>query len=461
MMASSLFLRLQRRSFVVLGVLFLLKIMNESSSLFQATSSITGSTSTKTASKTPAMETILTEMLNMDDEQDKMNYNLTRFCLPWTSDFDIDEWWTHRYDWDEDRIATNITHQCFQRIDDPARLEFLRKVHQVQWHGNCSLLQQSYMINSGYGASFSVILKAFYSTMVSGKFQKPYQMTKHWHGAVWLFATRDNSSWAYCPQRSMGCFLLPLSNCPPKDYRADPIPRPGAVGRDPRYAYLRQYMNRYKKIVRHRIIETLHNDYPSVPLPCTTMHVRRGDAGLPRAPYRRYAAVSEYLQTGNVQAGENIVLLTDDETTIQEVQKYHAQEYNWIFANRPRNQAAHGGFDGHLPSGDPATDLLAILCEIRMASQCTKLVHGYSGFVTLITQAMDEMGTNYTSYYLNTAISKAEAATMGGGAARGDNMIKLIEEKMQNETQAKKSQNNTVHLISEGGGGDGNNVTVV
>lgn len=243
------------------------------------------------------------------------------FCLTWQDDFDIDTWWTHSPDWEEDWQASNVTHSCFRRVDNPDRLDFVRKVYGVQYqHGNCSRLQQKHIINSGYGASFGVVLKAFLATMLHNNFTIPFTMTKHWDGAVWLYATTDNTSWAYCGQRSMTCYLLPLTHCqaqyrstetdPVPNYREDAFGRVHNMGERPETSWLRRYMNRYRKVVRKKVMDTLHNEYPVEELPCTAMHVRRGDAGLPRYPFRRYAAVSEYLQAGQVQPGENIVLLT-------------------------------------------------------------------------------------------------------------------------------------------------------
>ena len=245
--------------------------------------------------------------------------NATSFCIPWDSNFDMDEGWTHHYEWEEDFDASTAAHSCFSKITNPQRVEFYRNVHHVQWHGNCSLLQQKYIINSGYGASFGTVLKAFASTMGRFHFARPFQMTRHWDGALWLYSTANNSSWAYCKSRDMQCFILPLTNCTPKyidptlkkndRYREDAFP-PHPWINGPQGRWLRQYMNRYRTVVRHKLWHTLHDEYPAVTLPCTTMHVRRGDAGLPRFPFRRYAAVSEYLEVGHVQPGDNIVLLT-------------------------------------------------------------------------------------------------------------------------------------------------------
>jgi hypothetical protein len=93
---------------------------------------------------------------------------------------------------------------------------------------------------------------------------------------------------------------------------------------------------------------------------------------------RRYAAVQEYLDAAHVEEGDNIFLLTDDNSTLEEIHKYHPN-YNWTYMNRPRNNGIDGGWEGHIPSGVPEFEVLTILTEIGLASQCSKLVHGNSG----------------------------------------------------------------------------------
>ena len=137
-------------------------------------------------------------------------------------------------------------------------------------------------------------------------------------------------------------------------------------------------------------------------------------------------------------------IIRDDNTTIAEVERYHP-DYNWIYGNQPRNQGAMAGFDSHTPSNDPSYDFVAILCEIRLSSLCTKLVHGHSGFVSLITEAMRDVGTNFTSFYLDTSVSKASLGELPGGQARGEKMIEMIHEKMnmRNSTTTSSSNHTT------------------
>lgn len=132
--------------------------------------------------------------------------------------------------------------------------------------------------------------------------------------------------------------------------------------------------------------------------------------------------------------------ISDDNTTIQEIDLFHAQEYNWIYSNRPRNVGAESGFDGHIPSQDPAYDLVAILAELQLASQCRKLVHGSSGFATMIATMMSDNAEDLysnraiESYFLDTGLSEAAAFAMGRGVQRGEYMLRIIHEQMANNT---------------------------
>lgn len=369
-----------------------------------------------------------------DERRTAMVPNNEMFCVPWESDFDVDEWWLHHYEWEESHDNTNDTHSCFTRIKDPARLSFYRRVHQVQWNGDCAKCRQSIIKNSGFGTAVGEQVSGFYMTMVRWKLTLPFQMTKHWYGHKWLYATEDNSSWAYCESMDLKCYVLPLSDCKPffdfENRTRWMPPRPPNTGflNTSEFSWIRQYTTRYRKKVRKRVYDTLRNEYPKVDLPCTAIHVRRGDVGLPRRPFRRYAAVSEYLELGQVRPGENIVLLTDDDTTIREVQRFYPQ-YNWFYPNRTRHTAAHGGFSGHIPSNDEGHEFVQILAELRLASKCSKFVHGWSSFHKVVLEAMADAGTRATTYFLDTRVPKEVMRLQPRGSAFGDQMIKSIEEK--------------------------------
>jgi hypothetical protein len=170
--------------------------------------------------------------------------------------------------------------------------------------------------------------------------------------------------------------------------------------------WLRDYLLRPRQIFRQKAFEmrqTIDTDYP-----CTMMHVRRGDAGFPRAPFRRYAAVQEYIDAARIQRGDNILLLTNDQSTVDEVKKYHPS-YNWTFLDRPRNHGVSGGWEGHIPSGDGAFEMLAIDTELKLAATCEKVVYGYSGFMKAFLNNQIARNKNLELYYVDTVVSKEEA----------------------------------------------------
>jgi hypothetical protein len=345
-------------------------------------------------------------------------------CASWDYEHG-DDWWVQHPDFQVSH--ENQTTFCFSKIQDSAKANFLHRVHQVQWNvSNCSNVLQRQQINSGWAASFGRVADALWAAV---HYDQPVQMTKHWEGMQWLYSTNDTHSWAFCPARDMTCYLLPLSPCPQVIGKNDDVRKSGGKRGSIEWLWLKQYGGRLRQHVRKQIIDLIRDDFPrTIKLPCTAMHVRRGDSGIPRRPFRRYAAISEYLQLGDIQPGDSIVLLTDDLSTIQEVQEHHPQ-YNWIYAERPRNNGTNGGFDGHIPSNDPAYDFIVIHAELQLASKCTKFVHGSSSFADVVYDAMLGAGNNVTRFVLDTSVSKEEAQANYNGdiKARGHLMLAKIQ----------------------------------
>jgi hypothetical protein len=280
--------------------------------------------------------------------------------------------------------------------------------------------------------------------------------------------TNNNATtlhWAYCPTQDMNCFYLPLGQCRPQlgrhddGFRGKKPPSAGAAAQAAAvrkvssssnnidtitaaaiaiqqerldFLWLRRYAFRPRHALRHQLYLFLqqhltpahqqelarilahydenYGDTASQPQPppqqhssCTAIHVRRGDVAFGKG--RRYAAVQEYLDAGNVSR----ILLTDDASTIDEVQEFHVSNndkkdpgnhhepspqpyYHWIYIQRPRFLGSQGGFEGFIPSNDPAFEVLAILADMQLASYCPKLVHGKSGFVDLLVEERERAG---------------------------------------------------------------------
>jgi hypothetical protein len=85
--------------------------------------------------------------------------------------------------------------------------------------------------------------------------------------------------------------------------------------------------------------------------------------------------MSKYLKHAWTQT---IVLLTDDANAIDETALY--PNYTWIYFNRTRYHGSEGGWEEHLPSRDPAQEMVVLLSSFRLVKLCGELVHTASNF---------------------------------------------------------------------------------
>ena len=96
------------------------------------------------------------------------------------------------------------------------KASFFRKLYSLQFASSlCSNDLQVHQINAGYGASINQIVRPLWAAHNQGR---PFQMTKHWPGARWLYATNLTNHWNYCPTTDMNCYFLPLGACPPQPH---------------------------------------------------------------------------------------------------------------------------------------------------------------------------------------------------------------------------------------------------
>jgi len=172
--------------------------------------------------------------------------------------------------------------------------------------------------------------------------------------------------------------------------------------------------------------------------------VRRGDAGLEADPFRRYAAVQEYIDAAHIQKGDNIFLMTDDESTLEEIERHLNNTYNWIFLKRPRNRGIPE-FNGHIVSEDASMDMLAMEVELRAAKSCSAMVFGKSSFISAILGELDLEGRNYTRYYVDTKISRDEARKYAGDfPARVRSHLENVEALYRQRAQSKNTNDAVV-----------------
>ena len=392
------------------------------------------------------------------------HYHVQECCGRWKGR-SSDDWWTHHPTWV--RGTENATHYCLQDLPRGPHRQYLQHVYDLQqWDRpagtNCTNLTKSVEVNSGFGHVLSWLTGTFMHAIhdVKGPFAVIYTERR------WLYSISAHQhynisqSWAYCDTEDTQCYYLPVSNC---DRSENLTIRHEHYDRKPhndqeklQYYWLRNYLFRPNQVLRYQIM-TRKLTVP-LELPCTTMHVRRADAGFPRPPFRRYAAVQEYLDVlpHNIDsvafresATHNILLLTDDTSTLTEVQRHFIAknatsmppnyqppyEYNWVYLKKIRNTGIDNGFGDHIPKGsDEAAELVAIYTELELAKECSQLVHGQSGFMKSLQEDLanegKREGIDVHHYIVDTTVSRASAQVYG---QMGDNgKYKRVEDFLRN-----------------------------
>lgn len=314
-------------------------------------------------------------------------------CFPWEED--SDPWWQMHPEWEPH--GENATHTCFHPIPNQNRSKFYREIYQNQYHGkDCSQLNTRILVMTGYAATINRLAVGFWQAIQRGH---PFQTQRHWEGAQWLYSPRyinvtaEERSWAACPTQDDRCYFLPITNCvSTPSYQDTPI-RKQIVGQQMRvqknreqFLWMTSYLTRPKHIVRKHLLDLMKEEAPTLGEgPCTWIHVRRGDATSEKFA-RNFYPLNEYLERGNVSTADNILLLTDDSTTIDEANLLYPQ-YKWNYWNRTRNRGKVKK-NSHIPSNDKAKELLAILGELSLAGQCQKGVHGTSNMVEMFKMEM-------------------------------------------------------------------------
>lgn len=324
------------------------------------------------------------EALSVDAE-----FNDTLAYLPWY--VNSDEWWTHHPAWEEDREQFNDTHYCFRYIKNPGKRMMYERLYQIQFHGNCSNTFTKRMWNSGWGADFTNVVDGLMYALAR---RQPVQIVeKAWHYAHpgLVKPTDDNKHVPpACPRANMFCYFLPISNCPKKS-EGDKGGYQGGAGGS--YQYYYEYATRRQTWLRRDVYEFTKRQ--NISSPCTTIHVRRGDVVLHRSGFsRRYYPISDYMNTTS-DIDQNIFLLTDDANAIIEA-KTEFPSYNWMYIDRPRYKASHGGWERQLPSNNPSLEVTILLSISQLVRRCSTLINTRSAFANRL---FAEMSVNEDSLY--------------------------------------------------------------
>lgn len=308
------------------------------------------------------------------------------YCCAESWEHDIDEWWQHHPDWDVS-LETNETY-CFSPIEDPERASFLRnRVYPLQWQTSCENTTAFRVINSGYSANLGLLGRAFVTALNRSK---TFLESKRKEDFIWRYSNTPDGK-GTCPTRDMECYFLPISNCKSElnQHEGFDLEIVNDLGGPytKEITWLQNYLVRPNLWMRRRVYDVL-SVVPVPSQPCAVIHVRRTDVVLEGnwKKRRHYFTIADYLH--KIKDVPSVVLLTDDQTAIDEMHEFHANEKNWTYIHRKRWRGTEGGMNGHIPSGDAVQEVAYILAEQKLASYCDQLVFTRSGFADMLLIAM-------------------------------------------------------------------------
>ena len=299
------------------------------------------------------------------------------FCLSWN--VNSDDWWTHHVDWDVTRETDDG--YCFSPLDDFVRAALLRMLYDVQFRGNCEQARTKRMWSTGWGADFANIVDGLRYALETNQ---PTTMANH---APWLYSANRDGSSAACPEKGLKCYFLPLSRCEPDPRKAWPGvfyggKQPSFL--DPENIWITMYATRQQTWLRKEVYE--FSKRINLTLPCTVIHVRRGDVVLDTEWSRRYIPLEEYVNATE-KITKTIFLLSDDDNAIREA-KAQYPDIDWVVIDRPRFKGSEGGWEGHIPSKDPKSEVIVLLSIFHEAPKCSVFVHGHSNLSEYIAGLM-------------------------------------------------------------------------
>jgi hypothetical protein len=368
--------------------------------------------------------------------------NVTKFCVPW--EINVDEWWTHHVDWEV--TLENDTHFCLERVMPETSAVYLRQAFDTMWKLNCSDVFVWPMIGSGWSADLTHIAEGMVYAIHEGK---PFAVAFRRPGAFWHYAAlrHANGTNPTCPTRDLNCYFLPLGKCVG---RADQIYR---YKSKTRYSDFADYADRERLLVSKYIVRPqqwlrkavydyhYHHAPTSLPVPCTVMHVRRGDVILHKAHSRRYYSIARYLERLPPHRRQGpILLLTDDANAIDEAHELFPH-VEWYYYNRTRFRASSGGWENTAPSLNPKLEVIIILSTLELVKRCDGIVYGTSGFAKALWNAMRGTGDKPVDLYLvdNGRPSRAHGSSSFWSSSRVDE----LEQELQRLRQGRNGTTST------------------
>jgi Alpha-(1,6)-fucosyltransferase N- and catalytic domains len=311
------------------------------------------------------------------------------WCVSW--DINTDDWWTHNPQWyisDE-----NETHFCFSRHDDSNAI-LLDRLHQVQFHSNCSAAGGGIykdMVSSGWASDWTHVMDGLQYALDNAV---PFALEQRgpWHYAA--SSQNNKTTTTTCPSQGVSCYFLNITNCSYGKYQRAKIAKERVSYDTKAHTWLYDYATRPQQWLRRDVYNYVAQQMHIV-APCTVLHVRRADVVLHGKSSRRYHNISEYMthieqqQQQQQQSTKNVFLLTDDQNAIDEAQ-HDFPDYHWMYLNRPRHRGAEGGWENQVPSKDPKFEVVVLLSTFKLVERCHAMVHSSSSLAYLMRHFLRE-----------------------------------------------------------------------
>ena len=343
-----------------------------------------------------------------------------RMCFAWSDGKKADEWWTHNPTYYAS--LENEAGFCFSEFENARKRDFMQRLYDNQFHGDCSNVITKSMASSGWGYDFTSLADALWIGMVENR---PVQMIlTGLSGAkpgVWHYAGMKDGSKPICPSTDMYCYMLSMTNCAAKKDKKDII----GLNRELKYLsgppivhqpkasthstkannfliqqgeahkkkpWIIEYETRVQTWLRKEIYEYYTNRI-QMQTPCTVLHVRRSD--IKGHGQRKYHPIKHYIDKIGDNLHQNILLLTDDQNAIEEAESQYPDQ-NWMYFNRTRFRGTEGGWENHFPSGDPKTETVTLLSIFRAVRQCDSISMQKGNFAHFLVMNMDDAQGNTT-----------------------------------------------------------------
>ena len=275
------------------------------------------------------------------------------------------------------------------------RVAFVNRLHQIQ-HTNCHADAHYKKISgSGWGLDIAHVVDGLQYAM-QNRFPVHILTPIQWQYTV---GKPPHLHTPPCSSADLNCYFLPLTSCEPDAHLASWTAQHGTVEfRNPWRGYAHStsnewvlhYATRAQTWLRKQAFDIAESTgLLSTTTPCTAIHVRRNDVVRHGKFSRRYHRISEYMAAAKRQGllSENILLLTDDANAVIEATSTYP-EFSWFYIRRPRHRGDEGGWENHIPSNDPALEVVVLHASFLLVQHCDVLVHSKSNLADYLYVVM-------------------------------------------------------------------------